>query len=352
MATRRITYSPADISFIHSLAPIWRDHSRNHSQSRRRSTIDESCQDNQGSSRNRRDQSAPRSKDDRYSRPITPMAGIVKTDEHEAVKSSSEAKRVSFGRSQSQGNRSNNDVNSITACHPLRSLRDSPHWPPPPPPRNSVSNRSREKKDLSKVLKSPQVAKLPFPTVSDVRTHSRPRCPGQRRHSMLQMEEPGDTGIEPSTGCVPPPPPFLNRRRSDGDGHIFISNHQEFKEHSHVGSRLDYVLGDSPRCLSHMIIESCPQAALERVSCLNIHDFAFVKRSNGLWSYAILAHRYVDINNEEHMIFVLNEVGCTKTVKKGQWGKCVSCAAMIGIEDHVPKTISFNKDDYSLISSI
>eukprot|EP00956_Cyclotella_meneghiniana_P032940 scaffold92252_cov71-Cyclotella_meneghiniana.AAC.1 len=124
--------------------------------------------------------------------------------------------------------------------------------------------------------------------------------------------------------------------------------------HSQVDNQVDYVLGDPPRYLSHMIIESCPEASLKRVSSLNIHNFAFVKRSNGSWWYAMLADRYLDMNNEEHMMFLLSETGCTKTVRKCQWGNCVSCVAMIGVEDHVPNTISINEDDFgcSLISDL
>ena len=168
---------------------------------------------------------------------------------------------------------------------------------------------------------------------------------------MLETEGLGNNnnaGIQSSSTS-----PVHDRRRSDGDGGIFISTHQEFKNNANNNNPLGYVLGDSPRCLSHILIESCPQAALERVSRLNVHDFAFVKRSNGSWSYAILAHRYVDMSsNEEHMMFVLSEVGSTKIVKRSQWAKCVSCVAYDVEKEHVPKTISINKDDCSLISSI
>ena len=143
---------------------------------------------------------------------------------------------------------------------------------------------------------------------------------------MLDMEELGDRGA-PS-----PPLPIPNRRRSDGDG-IFVSPHQEIKELAHVSSnQLHYKLGDSPRCLSHVIIDTSPQAALERVSRLNPHDFAFVKRSNKSWSCAILASRFVDIYNEEHMVFALDEKGLTKSIKRSQWASCVRCVSTIVTE--------------------
>ena len=165
---------------------------------------------------------------------------------------------------------------------------------------------------------------------------------------MLEMEELGDRG-------APSPPPIPNRRRSDGGGGTFVGPHQEIKEHSNVRSNeVNYDLGDSLRCSSHIINDACPQAALERVSRLNNYDFAFVKRSNGSWSYAILASRFVGMYNDEYMVFVMNKIGSTKVVNRSQWAGCVRCVAMIdaGNREEVPKTISINEDDCSMISSI
>ena len=61
------------------------------------------------------------------------------------------------------------------------------------------------------------------------------------------------------------------------------------------------------------------------------------------------------MTNEEHMMFVLNELGSTKILKMSQWASCVLCVNnMIDTEnrEEVPKTISINKDESSLISSI
>ena len=339
MATQRNTHGPADASFIHSLAPIWRDLSRSKprskSQSRRSSTNDS---DEIEGRRSRGDQRNSGGRT--YSKSITPKSGVLNMHEHNTTRS----------RSGGAANNYTSTPNSPSSPKrsPRRSLRNTPKWPPPPPPPRNCSINSNSvpsamirqgNTDLSKVLQPNQVAKLPFCAESD----------GRRRHSMLELEEIGDTDVQHTARC--PPPPLFDRRRSDGDGRIFVSAHQEFKERSHIGNLLGYVLGDSPRCHSHMIVETCPKSAIERVSRLNRHDFAFVKRSNGSWSYAILADRHVAINNEEHMMFVLNGMGYTKIVERSQWGKCVSCVA-IDIKDHVPKTISINKDDCSLISSI
>eukprot|EP00956_Cyclotella_meneghiniana_P021245 scaffold38451_cov41-Cyclotella_meneghiniana.AAC.2 len=370
MATRRSSniHSLAESSFIDSLAHLSRSQSRSKSQSRTPSTNHDKESSNEikgrASLHRQENSDAPPSEGGRYSRSTTPMAGITKTHEHEVAKSSTvPEERVSFTRSQSQDTKNNHDYLSTPNSHafatrPRRSLRDSPRWPPPPPPRRTINcvpsttipSTRKQRKDLSEVLQPSQTTILPFPTArSDgSRTALRLHRSGGRRRSMLDMEELGDRGA-PS-----PPLPILNRRRSDGDG-IFVSPHQEIKEHSHVSSnQLDYELGDLPRCLSHVIIDTSPQAALERVSRLNPHDCAFVKRSNKSWSYAILASRFVDIYNEEHMVFALDEKGLTKDIKRSQWASCVRCVATIVTEGHegVPKTISINNDDCSLISSI
>eukprot|EP00956_Cyclotella_meneghiniana_P008995 scaffold12322_cov52-Cyclotella_meneghiniana.AAC.3 len=341
MATRRSsnTHNPAESSFIHSLVHL--------SQTRRRSANDEPCQEIQGISHNHQNNSGPPSEGGRCSRSTTPMSGIIKTHGHDGMIRSSGTERVTFCRSQSQES-GNNDVSmpshshNAIAAHPRRSLRDSPNWPPPPPPRNSINVNSvpstmlsskQQRKNLTEVLQPNQAVKLPFTTgTSEALNHSRSYHSGRRRYSTLEMEELGDRD-------APLPPPIPNRRRSDGGGGTFVSPHQEIKEHSNVRSHeVNYDLGDSLRCSSHIIDDACPQAAIERVSRLNHYDFAFVKRSNGSWSYAILASRFV---------------GSTKVVNRSQWAGCVRCVTMIdaGNREEVPKTISINKDDCSMISS-
>ena len=88
----------------------------------------------------------------------------------------------------------------------------------------------------------------------------------------------------------------------------------------------DYVLGDVIRSSSHMMIECNTDRAIKAVDSLQIHDFAWVKRSDGLFTYAILAYR-ASINNEsnhnrhptEYMYFVVDDSGSTKMVVKKHW---------------------------------
>ena len=125
------------------------------------------------------------------------------------------------------------------------------------------------------------------------------------------------------------------------------------QDQSQRGVRQDYTLGESARSSSHMVIHPNPQAATDAVNSLNNHDFAFIRRSDGSYSYAILAYRSnteeekrelqqqlqgeaigqvvsLDKNDteeeeeeEECMTFVLSNAGCTKLIKKSQWREYV-----------------------------
>ena len=110
----------------------------------------------------------------------------------------------------------------------------------------------------------------------------------------------------------------------------------------HKGFREDYALGDTARVASHMIIETNPERAIDSIDTLGNHDFAWVKRSDGTYSYSILAYRSssggganeADEDDdeegqaaEERMTFVLSNLGCTKVISKSQWGKCIRLVA-------------------------
>ena len=92
----------------------------------------------------------------------------------------------------------------------------------------------------------------------------------------------------------------------------------------HQGFRPDYVLGESSRQASHMIVPQDDTHAITLVSTLSKHDFAWVKRSNGRYSYAILAYRTSSTDNDgnnkgEGMAFVMDEAGSTKMIRKKYW---------------------------------
>ena len=95
------------------------------------------------------------------------------------------------------------------------------------------------------------------------------------------------------------------------------------------GFRKDYVIGDLVRSTSHMITGPTSQA----IDMLQKHDFAFVKRSDGSYSYAILAFRSFEpikkgTGTEECMTFVTNESGSTKIIRERHWSELVRPASM------------------------
>ena len=107
------------------------------------------------------------------------------------------------------------------------------------------------------------------------------------------------------------------------------------RRHEHEnGFRGDYTIGETIRSSIHMSIESTSEQAIQAIGSLDEHDFAFIKRSDGSYSYAILARRSMepikgdDINDkaksmEECMTFVMSEAGAAKMVRRRNWSKSV-----------------------------
>lgn len=128
----------------------------------------------------------------------------------------------------------------------------------------------------------------------------------------------------------------------------------------------NYTLGDTPRSSSHM---KTPQA-LHEVCALKDHDFVFLKRSDGSYSYAIIACRTTDDASEECMLFVVNESGSTKTVRKRNWLDYIRLLptevdsndqVKIAVSEEIrpsggmPEIVTFEQDcsdDCSLISNV
>jgi len=106
-----------------------------------------------------------------------------------------------------------------------------------------------------------------------------------------------------------------------------------------------------------MIIHRSKEKAIHSASLLKKYDRAFLKRSNGDWTCAVLAdrefqpinvpetrahwHTQVEIDAEitkleECMLFVINEDGSTKIVRKRHWGKFIRRSkTATGDEDNV-----------------
>ena len=91
------------------------------------------------------------------------------------------------------------------------------------------------------------------------------------------------------------------------------------------GFRKDYSVGEKIRSPSHMITTPTSKQAFQLVSTMQKHDFAFVKRSDGSFSYAILAFRSLEPSTdgrktlEEFMTFVVDFDRTIKIFKKKEW---------------------------------
>ena len=80
----------------------------------------------------------------------------------------------------------------------------------------------------------------------------------------------------------------------------------------------NFELGDvgTPR---HMLpAGACPTRAAAQLTALETHDFAFILRSDGRWTYAIIANREDDV-----ILFVVDTVGDAKVVKRKNWATSI-----------------------------
>ncbi|KAL9179770.1 hypothetical protein ACHAXT_007740 [Thalassiosira profunda] len=108
--------------------------------------------------------------------------------------------------------------------------------------------------------------------------------------------------------------------------------------------KVKYAMGEVARTPRDMVILRSNDEAIDAASMLKKYDQAFLKRSNGLWSCAVLVDRGFQPTNapafrwytkdeideseielEEGMLFVINEDGATKIVKRKHWGKFIRC---------------------------
>jgi hypothetical protein len=135
----------------------------------------------------------------------------------------------------------------------------------------------------------------------------------------------------------------------------FNKSHHQGERQVCCSSREDYTLGEVARSSSHMVIENCPRAAFGNVSQMKHYDFAFIKRTDGAWTYGILAHRSSDDDNDECMMFVINKDGSTKLIRKKQWVEYIRCVAKNDAkmkEKVVPGSISLDENEQDVVSMV
>ena len=287
-------------SFLQSLASIHRDPTQSMSRSRRHSLSERdgkllarSLSSGSSPQVNHGDSEGPRTSPQGH---LNDVHGILKTHDDNDAPVTPSHHRVSFARhldgtiNQRMSN-SPRDVGAsgspfaspqVTSSRPSLEMMLSP----PPLP-------SSKKSSLSEI--HPKTSKMQLPFLTPLESNNKSN--NVRRHSKFEMEH----SVAASK-----------------------SSHQHKKQRMSCCSRKDYILGQALRTPKHMIIENCPQAATEKVSQLKKYDFAFIKRSDGSWTYAILAYRSEE---DECMMFVMDERGSTKVFTKKQWAKWVCCVA-------------------------
>lgn len=89
------------------------------------------------------------------------------------------------------------------------------------------------------------------------------------------------------------------------------------------GFRADYEIGESIRSPQHMLTHSLPEQAARAFDSLQKHDFAFIKRRDGTYTYAILAKR-----TENSLTFVVCKDGYVKKVGKKNWNELICSVAI------------------------
>jgi len=142
-----------------------------------------------------------------------------------------------------------------------------------------------------------------------------------------------------SVSFAPLPPSPFNRSTSAPSTCMLERRKSKSAHLKSKGFRKDYSIGETTRSSSHMIITPTAELAFQVVSSLKKHDFAFIKRSDGSYAYAILAFRSLEPSNdrsntsdslEEYMAFVVSGTGSIKMLKKEHWSDFIRLASMDG----------------------
>ena len=211
--------------------------------------------------------------------------------------------------------------------------------PPPPPPRSRNNGGRRDSNEQQEGLAHPPSthhqasSRRSFHNTNKAKDHktSDHQVVRRRRSHEDEGRPTSHQGQGPSrriTISVAPSDEQLQQlRRPDtayGHQQQYAQDHGG-QEPFHKGFRPDYVLGEYSRHTSHMIMPQDDVHAIQLVNTLSKHDFAFVKRSNGNYSYA-MAYRTSSYSNDdddekkdEGMAFVMDDSGSTKMIRKKHW---------------------------------
>eukprot|EP00970_Alexandrium_tamarense_P015978 scaffold5872_cov202-Alexandrium_tamarense.AAC.7 len=87
----------------------------------------------------------------------------------------------------------------------------------------------------------------------------------------------------------------------------------------------EYTLGDTVSEDDTSAFQAADDT-MQSVSSLQQHDFAFVQRSSGDFTYSIVAARFKSPKTgEEVMLFVIDDSGGIKTIGESRWESCIRC---------------------------
>mmetsp|Transcript_19122 Transcript_19122/g.39731 ORF Transcript_19122/g.39731 Transcript_19122/m.39731 type:complete len:609 (-) Transcript_19122:347-2173(-) len=204
---------------------------------------------------------------------------------------------------------------------------------PPPPPRR------RHSASESVCSESPHLNHIGLDAFSNRDQAATPRAP--RRHSDKKAPSQHVNGRDPDS---------IPTKNNDDVSKAATKKdtppkaQQRDQEEENVGFRRDYRLGQSARSPLHIIEEPTKENALQSISKLETHSFVFVKRSDGKWTYAVLAFRSLESFSknsttededgkgvvEECMTFVMSDSGASKVIRKKHWAEFVRCVSMEG----------------------
>lgn len=77
-----------------------------------------------------------------------------------------------------------------------------------------------------------------------------------------------------------------------------------------------YTLGDTLRSQSHMVIEPTRERTIQAVDSLQTSDFAWIKRSDKTYSYAMVLEK-----RDDSIVFLVEASGSTKSFPRHLWSK-------------------------------
>lgn len=119
------------------------------------------------------------------------------------------------------------------------------------------------------------------------------------------------------------------------------------------GLHQGYSIGEPIRCPSHMIVEESAEEATRAVGSLQVHDCAFIKRSDGSYSYAILTERSFEPSRGACMTFIVDEGGSTKMIRKKHWSRLVRVLSVEGLVcSFAPPATPMEKEDIEYMAPV